>query len=94
VSLDEFMWAFCTVGARHLVFNNEEVTWTNDENHVYMILPLLDYINHSREPNVVALPYHDPINNSSQVVIQAIKDISAGDQLQMSYGKLANTHSI
>jgi SET domain-containing protein len=59
-----------------------------------MILPLLDYINHSREPNVVALPYHDPINNSSQVVIQAIKDISAGDQLQMSYGKLANTHSI
>ena len=48
ISLDEFLWAFTTVGARHIVFNNQETVWTENKSQVYMILPLVDMINHSQ----------------------------------------------
>ena len=63
MSVDEFLWAFTTVGARSLVLNNEPYQLTTDPNSVYMLLPLLDFINHDPKPNVVALPYHDKVNN-------------------------------
>lgn len=59
-----------------------------------MIIPLLDFINHDADPNVVALPFHDKVNNQSYVYIEALRDIAPGEQICMSYGKLANTHLI
>lgn len=73
---------------------NECVTHMNDPNSVLMIVPLLDFINHDRDPNVIALPYHDKVSDVSYVTLQALKDIAAGDQLLMSYGNIANTHLI
>lgn len=36
------------------------------------------------------MPYHDPVNNESFVMLEAIRDIKKGDQLLMSYGRLSN----
>lgn len=73
---EEFLWAFSTVSARSLVLNNESVTEMTDPNAVTMIIPLLDFINHSREPNCVILPYHDKLSNQSYATLQSIKPIS------------------
>jgi hypothetical protein len=92
--MDEFLWAFSIVGSRSLILNNTPMTPSLDPKQVIMILPLLDFINHSSEPNVVALPYHDRVNDNSYVVLQALREIQAGEQLYLSYGNLANTHFV
>jgi hypothetical protein len=33
------------------------------------MMPLLDFINHGSAPNVVALPFHDKVNNESYVIL-------------------------
>ena len=57
-----------------------------------MILPLLDFINHSFNPNVIVTPHHDHFNDQSYVMLRAIRDIDAEEQLLMSYGPLPNCH--
>lgn len=59
-----------------------------------MILPLVDMINHSQDPNCVILPYHDKISDTSHVVIKAVKDIEPGEQICVSYGALSNSHLV
>lgn len=71
-----------------------------------LLMPLLDFINHASlpqindspsslgGPNVVALPFHDKVNDESFVVLQALRDIKKDDQLLLSYGRLSNTHLI
>lgn len=59
-----------------------------------MMIPLLDFLNHSKEPNVIVTPQHDQVNNRSYVVLTALRDIAAGEQLTVSYGELANTHMV
>ena len=95
VSEEEFLWAFSTVSARSLVLNNESVTEMNDQNAVTMILPLVDMINHSFDPNCVCLPYHDKVTDKSYVTLQTLRPIEKNEQLTISYGQdLANTHLI
>lgn len=77
VSLEEFMWAFNIVSSRHLVLNNDQSG--DDPNLLLMIMPIFDFINHSFDPNVVALPYHDKINDESFILLQALKDIKKDD---------------
>ncbi len=79
VSYDEFLWAFSTISSRHLVLGNECVTHMHDPNAVLMIVPLLDFINHDPVPNVIALPYHDKVNDMSYVILNAIRDIAPGE---------------
>ena len=69
----------------------------DDPNLQLLIMPLLDFINHAQSsdnkeegPNVRAMPYHDPVNNESFVLLEALRDIKKGDQLLMSYGRLSN----
>ena len=50
-----------------------------DSNAVLMILPLLDYVNHSFDPNVIAVPAHDKINDESYVMLKALRDIDVGE---------------
>ena len=92
ITLEEFLWAFTIVSSRHLILNNEQPV--DDPKLLLLMMPLLDFINHSFDPNVVALPFHDKINNESYVIVQAIKDIKKHDQILMSYGNLPNTHLI
>lgn len=95
ISEEEFLWAFSTVSARALVFNNEHVAEMNDPNAFTMIVPLFDMVNHSREPNCVVLPYHDKLSDQSFVSLQSLRDIGKDEQLTISYGNdLANTHLI
>ncbi len=68
MSEDEFLWAFSTVSARSLVLNNENVNEIPDE-AVSMIVPLLDMVNHSPEPNCIFLPYHDKVSDTSYVTL-------------------------
>ena len=55
-----------------------------------LLMPLFDFINHAHLPNeklpkdeptanVVALPYHDSVNNESYVILQALRDIKKDD---------------
>ena len=95
VTEQEFLWAFSTVSARSLVLNNQSVSEMPDPNSVTMIVPLLDCLNHSREPNCVILPYHDKVSDQSWLMLQSIRPIAKNDQLTISYGNdLANTHLI
>jgi hypothetical protein len=55
VTLEEFLWAFSIASSRHVVFNNEQTN--NDPNMLLILMPLLDYINHSFNPNVVIKPF-------------------------------------
>lgn len=50
-----------------------------DPNAVLMILPLLDYVNHSFDPNVIVVPAHDKINDESYVMLKALRDIDVGE---------------
>ena len=59
-----------------------------------MIMPLLDFINHSFEPNVIMLPFEDRVNGESFMMVQAIRDISENEQLFVNYGNIGNTHLI
>ena len=79
MSLEEFMWAFNIVGSRNLVFNNTPYQPTEDPNAIFMIAPLLDFVNHAQDPNVAALPYHDKVSDESYVLLQAVKDINQND---------------
>jgi len=79
VTIDEFLWAFSICTSRALPLNNLPFAQEEDPNAVLMILPLLDYINHSFEPNVVAAPAHDKINDESYVMLRALRDIEAGE---------------
>ena len=74
-----------TVSSRALVFNNE-TTSELDDNGLLMIVPLLDFVNHSQEPNCIILPYHDRVTDQSYVILQTIRQIKKGDQLTISYG--------
>lgn len=89
--LDQFLWAFSVISSRHLTLNNS-ATPSDDASLQLLVMPLLDFLNHSPDPNVVALPFHDKINNESFVLIQALRDIKKGEQLLMSYGALSNSH--
>jgi hypothetical protein len=77
--MDEFLWAFSIVGSRSLVLNNTPQPPTADPNAVLMILPILDFLNHSANPNVIATPYHDKVSHQSYVVLQALREIAAGE---------------
>ena len=92
ISLDEFLWAFSTVSSRHLTLNNTAAS--QDQNPFLMIMPLLDFINHSFEPNVIVLPFEDRVNGESFMMVQAIRDISENEQLFVNYGNIGNTHLI
>jgi SET domain-containing protein len=59
-----------------------------------MIVPLLDYLNHATTPNCVVTGYHDKVQDTSFVILQALKDIEAGEQLVINYGNLPNTHLV
>ena len=94
MSEEEFLWAFSTVSARSLVLNNENVIEMPDE-AVTMIVPLLDMINHSLEPNCIVLPYHDKVSDTSFLTLQTLKPVSENEQLTICYGNdLPNTHLI
>jgi SET domain-containing protein len=51
-----------------------------------MMMPLLDFLNHDPEPNVVVLPEHDRVNDQSYVYLKALRDIKKDEQLLISYG--------
>jgi len=36
---------------------------TTDPNAVFMMIPLLDFINHETDPNVIVTPFHDKVND-------------------------------
>jgi hypothetical protein len=92
ISTEEFLWAFSIVGSRALVLNNTPFVMEPNPEAAMMILPLFDFINHSFDPNVIVMPYHDKINEKSYVMLRALRDIEPEEQLLMSYGPLANCH--
>jgi len=66
----------------------------SDENAVFMILPLFDFVNHSQEPNCVFNGFHHKLEDESYVVLQTLREIRKGEQLTINYGNLPNSHLI
>lgn len=93
ITFEDFNWAFNIVSSRTLTLNNQ-FDQELDEDGCLMILPLLDYLNHSPSPNCVAVPLYDKLYEESFVELKAIKDIKKDDQLTISYGNLPNSHLI
>lgn len=80
--LDQFLWAFSIVSSRQLVLNNSNQSEVDDPNLQLLVMPLLDFLNHAptkEDENVVALPFHDTVNNESFVIVQATRDIKKGE---------------
>jgi len=94
LSLQEFLWAFSIVGSRHLILNNDVDGMFKDPNLILILAQLFDFINHSNNPNVVALPYHDKVSEQSFISLSAAREIETGEQLFLSYGNLSNMHFI
>ena len=59
MSYAEFLWAFNTVSSRHVVMHKHEMD--KDPNLLLLMMPLLDILNHSSDPNVAILPHRDTI---------------------------------
>ena len=59
-----------------------------------MLMPVFDLLNHSLEPNVAILPYHDALEDKSFLVLKALREIQPNEQLMVSYGDLSNMHLI
>ncbi len=86
--MEVFLWAFSTVSSRQLSLNNGELI-NEDPNLQILLMPLLDFVNHAqlpqdqastdKGPNVIAMPYHDTVNNESLVLLQALREIKKDD---------------
>jgi SET domain-containing protein len=51
-----------------------------------MMMPLMDMLNHSSEPNVAIIPYLDKIDDESFLFVQALRDINPDEHLTVNYG--------
>ena len=94
ITREEFLWAFTIVSTRSLVFNNMAMPPTEDPKAFITILPLMDFINHSQEPNCIVLPYHDTVSDQSYAVLKTLRDIKENEQITIGYGDMPNTHLI
>lgn len=94
IDFEQWCWAFSIVSSRNLVLNNVPYQDSTDPNAIFMMVPLLDYLNHSSDPNCVVTGYHDKVQDHSFVVLQSIRDIEPGEQLRISYGSLPNSHFV
>ena len=94
LDFDQWCWAFSIVATRNLVLNNMPYQDTSDPNAIFMILPLLDFVNHSAEPNCIFAGYHDKVEDESYVVLQTLKEVQKDEQLCINYGNLPNSHLI
>ena len=83
--------------SRNLVLNNKNLSAT-DPDHQYVILPFTDFLNHDFNPNVI-LQVEDMdkryqadgiVEKEKAVFCYALRDISIGEQLFVSYGECSN----
>jgi len=61
-----------------------------DMNSVVIVGPVVDWINHSFEPNCKILGTYYQHESESFVVVKAIKDIPKGEELTLNYGNMNN----
>jgi SET domain-containing protein len=66
----------------------------SDPNLLLIMMPLMDMLNHSHTPNVAILPHTDPLHDKSFLVVKALREIEADEQLCVSYGDLSNLHLV
>lgn len=90
LAYEEFLWAFNTVSSRHAVLHGHAMD--QDPDLLLVLLPVIDMFNHSVTPNVGVFPYLDKLDNRSFLVVRALRDIEADEELVVSYGNLSNIH--
>jgi hypothetical protein len=82
--LNFFIWAYNNVISRKLSVKSPKQS-------VEVILPILDYINHSSvDPNVTTVPYYDIKEDRSYVLLNSTREIQEGEQLFRFYGEDSN----
>lgn len=64
---EEFLWALNTVASRHLVLDG--VPADDDPNALFLLMPLLDLINHSANPNVALRAMQNSSTGESFVIL-------------------------
>jgi hypothetical protein len=67
----------------------------NDPNLLLIMMPLLDFVNHSNKPNAGIVPFVDKVDdNHSYLILKALEDIEPDTQLHVNYGNLSNMHMV
>lgn len=61
-----------------------------DINSVVIMTPVVDWINHSFQPNCRVTGTYFEHENESYVCVKAIKDILPGEELTLNYGNMPN----
>ncbi len=82
---DEFVWALRTATSRHMIYDNRSAAVVNAPSFGVHVCPVVDYLNHSFEPNCVAARDKD-----LGVTVQSLRRIEAGEQLLINYGNMPN----
>lgn len=77
ISYEEFLWALNTVSSRHITMHGHLTE--EDPSLLLMMMPILDLMNHSLDPNVGIIPYHDKMDNMSFLEVRALKDIAPNE---------------
>ena len=78
LGLSEFLWALNVVSNRHIVLHDHEMD--KDPNLLLMMMPLMDFLNHSISPNAGIFPHVERLENDhSYLVLKALRDIEADE---------------
>jgi len=56
-----------------------------------VVLPIIDYLNHSFTPNCRAEPFYDDEERNSYILIISERDIDENEQLLINYGNFSNS---
>jgi hypothetical protein len=80
IDINHFLWAYNNVLSRKLSVETRQ--------NVELLLPIIDYVNHSSiDPNVIVMPHFDINEKKSYLVLQSTRNIEAGEQLLRFYGE-------
>ena len=85
----EFHWSYHVFQSRQTVQHGAD--WTHPD-YTMLMVPLIEFINHSFHPNCAIEPSTQPTEYLMQLT--ALKDINVGEQLLITYGDFANIQII
>jgi hypothetical protein len=81
ISKEEFFWAFNIVSSRHTIFGNDNTALKESPDHKCILTPLLDFVNHSFDPNCIIELETEEMKGKTMdfICLKAIKPIPIGE---------------
>ncbi|CAF1466345.1 unnamed protein product [Didymodactylos carnosus] len=83
---NEFQWAYYAVNTRCVSYSLAGETIKRDENEDLCLIPYLDFVNHSNDPNTIGL--YNSLTSSYE--IKTLREIHPDEQVTFSYNPHSN----